>query len=460
MPHPAHSESPLLPVVPEAATRPAGARVAYAVGDRVVQTLHVSALGSLRVGSSEENDLVLCDSHVGRTHTLLRREGARWWLTLPAALHGRARVAGQAGSLQEHVAAGRARRDGDLLEIPLDLEEAAPRASAVVELERGRLLIALEDAPAVHVAPLPRVLRRDLRGDVDWRFAGTLSAFLIGFFFLGLAAEAADPLADLTPPESVFAFRPIYEAPEPPTPDMPSEPSTTEGDEPVVADATPTVRRDGPRTDGPSSTRDGGPRLTREEAREQAALLIGSIGVGTALHDALAGGAAVANGHELLDAVTDGSLAATSSHGLVERTGRDGTDELGRLSPTAPTVATTEGPAVRERPVRVQVTRPTATSGSAMPMDQVTRAIRSRVAGIRRCYERTLGSNPSARGRVVVSFQVQGSGGFSNVSIEENATGDAELGACVSAIIGRLRVSEGPTGGPASFRYPFVFEPG
>ena len=93
-------------------------------------------------------------------------------------------------------------------------------------------------------------------------------------------------------------------------------------------------------------------------------------------------------------------------------------------------------------------------------MEQVTRAIRARVAGIRRCYERTLTSNPSARGRLVVGFQVQGSGGFSNVSIEENGTGDAELGACVTSIIGRLRVSEGPTGGPASFRYPFVFEPG
>lgn len=438
------------------------ARVAHAVGDRVVQTLHVPALGSLSVGSSEENPLVLCDERLGRAHTLLRREGTRWWLTVPASLSGRARIAGHAGSLTDHVAAGRARRSGELVEIPLDVDDATPRSSAVVELACGRLLIAVEDVPAVQVAPLPRVLRRDLRADVDWRFGGTLSAFLIAFFFVGLAAEAADPLADLTPPESVFAFRPLYEAPEPPMPDMPSDPNNAAPDAPVVAELTLTDQPSGERRDpsGPSSARDDGPSLTREQASEQAALMIGSIGVGP-LRDLLAGGAAVRNGQELIDSVSDGSVASRPRTGLVERTGRDGTEnELGRLTPTGPTVATNEGGEVGERPVRVQVSRPTATSGSEMPMDQVTRAIRSRVAGIRRCYERTLGSNPSARGRLVVGFQVEGSGAFSHVSIVENATGDAELGACVSSILGRLRVNEGPAGGAASFRYPFVFEPG
>ena len=131
-------------------------------------------------------------------------------------------------------------------------------------------------APAVHAAPLPRVVRRDLRAEIDWRFGGTLSAVMLAFFFLGLAAEAADPLVELSPPESVFAFRPLYEAPEPPAPDMPAEPTLTD-EEPVVADATPTPTRDqtrgpSPREHaGPSTASDEGtPRLTREEARNSA----------------------------------------------------------------------------------------------------------------------------------------------------------------------------------------------
>lgn len=443
------------------------ARVAFALDNRVVHTLRVPALGTLHVGSSEENDLVLCDAHLGRTHALLQSEGARWWLTLPAGAVGRARLAGHAATLQEHVAAGRAQRADGRVELPLDLEGAAPWTSAVVELTRGRLLIALEEAPAVQVAPLPRVVRRDLRADVDWGFGGTLSAVMLAFFFLGLAAEAADPLVELTPPESVFAFRPLYEAPEPPAPDMPAEPTASDA-ETVVADADPTPRRDQPRghqtlTDAgrPSSpSEEGTPRLTREEARQQATLLLGNIGVG-ALRDALAGGAAVRDGQELMDAVTDGSLATGPSSGLTAREGRDGTgDELGRLTSTAPTAATTEGDRVTERSVHVRVDRPTPSPGQpSMPMSPVTQAIRARVGAVRRCYERTLGTNPAARGRLVVSFRVEGSGAFSGVTVTENATGDAQLAECVSGIVGRLRVMPAPEGGSGSFRYPFVFEP-
>ncbi len=86
------------------------ARIAFAVEDRVVHTLRVPALGTLQVGSSEENDLVLCDPRLGGTHTLLRNEGGRWWLMLPAGVLGRARLAGHAGTLVEHVATGRARQ--------------------------------------------------------------------------------------------------------------------------------------------------------------------------------------------------------------------------------------------------------------------------------------------------------------------------------------------------------------
>ena len=73
--------------------------------------------------------------------------------------------------------------------VPLDLDSAVPWASAVVELWHGRLLVALEQAPAVHAAPLPRVVRRDLRAEIDWRFGGTFSAVMLAFFFLGLAAD-------------------------------------------------------------------------------------------------------------------------------------------------------------------------------------------------------------------------------------------------------------------------------
>src|SRR5690606_13021324 len=119
------------------------ARVAYAHGDRVRQSMRVPALADLRVGSSERNELVLCDARLGETHTLLEREGERWWLVVPRGVEVRARLGDQSASLEEHLRAGRAVRRGPHVALPLGLGAADVPVSAVLELGEGRLMIAL-----------------------------------------------------------------------------------------------------------------------------------------------------------------------------------------------------------------------------------------------------------------------------------------------------------------------------
>ncbi|MCA9533266.1 MAG: AgmX/PglI C-terminal domain-containing protein [Myxococcales bacterium] len=474
---PEHTPSPSRPgaVEPTSAVSSAPrerrlcARVAYAHGDRVRQSMRVPALADLRVGSSERNELVLCDARLGETHTLLEREGERWWLVVPRGVEVRARLGDQSASLEEHLRAGRAVRRGPHVALPLGLGEADVPVSAVLELGEGRLMIALEERTAARVAPLPRALSSGVGAQVDWRFAGTLAVVALAFFFVGLAAEAADPLLAVSPPESVFRFRPLYDTPPLPPPDAPPEPDAevaalTEQDVPSAprnsGDRTP--RRDV--HDGDVGQRRVGdsPRLSADEARSQTQELLGSIG-SLGLRDRLAGGAVVSNAGTLLDDVREGPPNSGPQPGtLAPRAGRDTSGRsLGALGPAGVTRELGEAGEVEERPVRVGMARPQAPTGPGLrPQEPVTRAIRGRIAAIRRCYERTLAQHPEARGRVVVAFRVEMSGSFSGVSVTENATGDAQLATCMSGIFERLRVAPSDEGGAVSFRYPFVFEPG
>jgi hypothetical protein len=188
---------------------------------------------------------------------------------------------------------------------------------------------------------------------------------------------------------------------------------------------------------------------------------VGSIG-NLGLRDGLAGGAVVANASALLDDVREGAPDTRPSAGLAPRAGLDTSRRsLGALGPAGAVRAVAESGPATERPVRVGLARPSAPSGPGlMPQAPVTIAIRGRIGAIRRCYERTLTSNPAARGRVVVSFRVEMSGAFSGVSVVENATSDPQLAACMTGIFQRMRVTAGPDGGAVAFRYPFVFEPG
>ncbi|MCB9657523.1 MAG: AgmX/PglI C-terminal domain-containing protein [Polyangiales bacterium] len=470
LPHPTIGDAPSIAIPEDDAPRRVCAHVAYAVGERVLQSMRVPAGATLRVGSSELNELVLCDAQLGETHTLLAEGAEGWQLHIPRGLSARARLGGQHGSLPEHLAAGRAREDGDHLLVPLatrapgDARRAHAWPSVVLELGTGRLLIALEERSIARVAPLPRALQASVRQQVDYRFAGTLTAVMLVFFGLGLAAESADPLLDTTPPASVLAFRPLYTEPLPPVPELPTEPTTST----ELADGTDTRPRNprpGPTRDATSdrSPRGNGdaPRMTAEEARTQTQELLGSIG-SLGLEDRLRGGAVVSS-RSLMDDVREGTPGTGPRPGALQaREGRDTSgDPLGSLDPVGTTRAVTEGGPLTERtPPRVRLTPTGPRPGPHMPQDPVTRAMRGRIAAIRRCYERTLVSNPAARGRVVVSFRVETSGVFSGVSVTENGTGDAGLATCMTEIIRNVRVYPGPEGGAATFRYPFVFEPG
>ncbi|MCB9598121.1 MAG: AgmX/PglI C-terminal domain-containing protein [Sandaracinaceae bacterium] len=84
----------------------------------------------------------------------------------------------------------------------------------------------------------------------------------------------------------------------------------------------------------------------------------------------------------------------------------------------------------------------------------VARAVRSRGAAFRACYESRLRADPTLAGVMNVQFTVGGDGAVTSASVTSASLGDPVVTACVLAVVRSLRV---PEAAGANVVYPFVF---
>jgi len=82
----------------------------------------------------------------------------------------------------------------------------------------------------------------------------------------------------------------------------------------------------------------------------------------------------------------------------------------------------------------------------------IRKVVRAKQAQARYCYERQLKTNPGLAGRLVAAVHISG-GRVTSVELDENATGDAELGACIASKIRRWRF---PSEVSATVYLPFI----
>jgi len=78
---------------------------------------------------------------------------------------------------------------------------------------------------------------------------------------------------------------------------------------------------------------------------------------------------------------------------------------------------------------------------------------------VQACYERELRSRPSLAGRVSMQVRITVAGGVTDVRATANTTGSDTLAVCIADVLGRMSFSQGPTGGPATYTFPFDFHP-
>ncbi len=87
----------------------------------------------------------------------------------------------------------------------------------------------------------------------------------------------------------------------------------------------------------------------------------------------------------------------------------------------------------------------------------VGRTMKKYLGRVRQCYERELRNQPNLAGKVSVGFVIAGgTGTVSDVFVESNTTGSADLGRCIKKVVQRIRFNPPPEDEVEVFGYPFV----
>ena len=187
--------------------------------------------------------------------------------------------------------------------------------------------------------------------------------------------------------------------------------------------------------------------------------MIGSEGDGSgALDDVLSSGTGPADVAAALAGATRVGMATADNLGSQTRGGGTGTTAgIGDLG-------TTGGAGVGLAAKREVVVAKVETMGgpevesSTVDRDAVARFVRSRIAGIKACYEKELKRNPSLAGKIVVRFVIATSGRVASVEIEENGLNPG-VGACIRTIVRGWSLPFKPEE-EVPVSYPFLFQPG
>lgn len=98
-----------------------------------------------------------------------------------------------------------------------------------------------------------------------------------------------------------------------------------------------------------------------------------------------------------------------------------------------------------------------ATVSGSLDTRIIRRIVRAHLAEVRACYNATLVHDPTAAGRVVMSFMIDGDGKVTVAAVRESEIADEALGKCLAAKILRWRFPVSADAGAAMVNYPFLF---
>ncbi|RLB46957.1 MAG: hypothetical protein DRJ42_26495 [Deltaproteobacteria bacterium] len=448
-------------------------RIGLVRGGDIVEERIVRKRGTVSVGPSEKNLFIVQAPDLPPSFELFQIVRGHYVLNFTAGMTGRVSLPSGVREFEYLRTSGTARDVGTHYQVRLD-----DNSRGKISIGDAAVLFQFVSPPPVQPRPqLPAAARGGFVKGIDWGFTALVVLSYTFFLSVIVLLESADwPIEENLAAIPEHYQQLILEEPPPPP-----EPARLV-EEAVVADAVdeatdesgpvqnPVIaNNDAPRVHDASpaqeSQTEASARIVQEARAQAEALIIGAFGDG-ALEEVLAEGHVTTNAAAIMAQAAGVRIADNQSGRLRPRNGGGDSGQRGDFARIRRSghggIAAAEGPAVVEQEVNFHVDLgPGDAIGGRGIFDeaQVVRMIRVRQSALRRCYETSLGRNPSLSGRVVVKFTIQERGTVSEASAVENTTGDPALGACVVGVIRRLRWRVGPEGGSVQFAYPFIFAP-
>lgn len=429
------------------------------------------------IGSSPKATLPIDHEALGTDEFPLIETGSgEPTISFTAAMSGEIYVGTERYTLEEAIASGRAKRNGNRATVPLTVDTR-------VRLAFGEILI------FAHRSTKPALaLPFSLGSDSPLAYYGlsiALHAALLGMMFFW-PSQLRDPRLDSFDPNDRFVQILIQDAqveepPPPPADELAEEEEEeqTPGDE-AAGDEGRAGEETAPDEDNRMAIEgDADPNQPIELARAQAMQEVQDRGALQVLNNlgptSLFGDTAV--GYDpitTMGGVSGDTLGASyGSRGLGRYGGGLGGGGRSMSGGFGSGPIAVSGRAsgntnlgrdqlqVREREVRT----PTVELGSAEVRGQLDREIIQRVVRehrreVRACYEAELQRNPALEGRISIEWVISPSGSVEATRVENSTMNNAEVEGCLARRIRSWRFPEPRGGGTVRVTYPFVFTPG
>lgn len=438
-----------------AGPRPRILRIGVLLGGKIVEERLIRGHGDVSVGQSSKNTFSIPIENLPREWTLFKSTDSGYSLHFTQQMDGRLSDGDRVQTL-DAARGGGARRVGEHFE--LSLSEHARGKISVGDLT---LLFQFVTEPPLQPRPLlPHSVRGTLADRIEPRLAVTVAASIAVHFGLmivamqwdgavdrGFAAQAAeetfgedtlttlqdDPVIDTTPEKTAEAGA------EPEKTDKPVDKKPPAGDKKPAGggDAKPT---------GGGSRAAGDAVALQEESAKFADALFADDEAGSGLSGAMESRKAGSDlGNQLSEVVKSGASTAVGG----------GTSGRGTRGTGDPRVGTGTGPGVSGPGGPVSATGPDGKSGEKVPTGRITatdkktfddstltpdavlrKIMSAYMSGLKRCHKELLKTDPTAKGKVKLSFTVNESGR----TVKPNASGFADsLDSCIEGQMGNWR---------------------
>lgn len=434
--------------------------------------------------TDKRNTFVVPVSNVPRSFNVFDVNKDGFVLRFTSDMSGRVSMAdGKAKKLGELVREGKAKKNGDVYEVPVDVKTFGRVAFGEPGDEVALLFQFVKPPPPRPKPVLPSSMRAGLMygllGATTLAITTAVSGlFQIGFVAFLLSRDWPEPKdLEYNMPDRFVSVLVDKEKEEPP------EPEEVEGEEvdgPGDEEAEETDAK--PKSEEPDPEPKKDPKTAEERAAAEAErkrrlaeevqnkTILGQIGAvsseGGSLVDTLSSGAgktsmeeAFANSQGVQTGVAGAEKSGLRTSGSSDAEGK--AVGIGNLSGMKGASKAKEGvetgsKAEKKVKVRVNLKTPEKMVGGTLDSNSVSQVLRRRSKRLQRCYEREVKKNPGAAGKVIVSFTIGNAGRVTASKAVTDSVGGG-VGRCVANAIQRMRFPR-PKGGEVMVNKTFVFE--
>jgi hypothetical protein len=438
-------------------------RIGIIQSGKIVEERLVRKRENVTIGQSAKNTFVVpASNYLGRTFTLFELTAAGYALNFTDGMDGRVSLGDQVVSLPALRQAGKAQKKGELWHLLLN-----DRSRGKVVIGDVTVLFQFVAPPPVQPRPqLPPSVRSSLMQNLDWMLVGVMGvSFLIHFGFViylrGIDFPRKPDIEELPDRFVKMIVTPKKEE---------KKAEVAKVDDKKGEEDKKKKSNDG-KKGGPAKPRDAEAearaaaerraRMAAEVAKTGVLKILGSRGEGGQVADLVKGGDVSGDADKVFASVGGVGVASSGDGGgLRSAKGAGGTGSLrggGSLRAGGPGDVGT-GDKGGERAVKAVVkdSTPTDVDGSLDP-SVIVKEIRSRIGAVKACYESGLKRNPNIGGKLTLRFDVSAVGKVTAAEIEADTMKDEEVASCIKGRVISWRFPA-PSGGTASFSYPFVFQ--